>query len=365
MRTPIYNNKLQLFVEADELSGASGAAVSSFTDLSGNGRHLTQDAARPVIETGAVNGKKAVVWDGSKNALSYSGNFQITSGFIVAEIASFTNYNGLLTTLSDFGILVGNHHDSPNWFDFGYEDYEVRLNDRIYPDSAAPAPIGSWGIIFFRFWRALQCDGIQLGSDRGFSGRKLNGKVAMMALYDRGWCEREIRNMFQSIAYAYQLPIANVFPFLGSKTDNAAYSKKVLSDGQNEPVLRVKRGIRKSFDLNFTSRSTREFRTARSFWNEYYPAKSFLFRDYNTTPPEDTITRIPENTEFEDRGSGDATVRKNYGFSGVETSILSPGAIPASLPETTIAGADTVIVVDDMIKVGSDVITAGGYKILI
>lgn len=363
MRTPVYTNGLQIFVEADELAGANGSLVSSFTDLSGNDRHLTQGSARPVIETDAINGKKAVVWDGSKNALKTEESFQITCGFLVARVNDFTNYNGVLTTLENYGILVGNHLNAPNWFDFGYDRYEIRLNDRIFPDDAAPTPTGEWGIIFFRFWRALQCDGIQLGSDRNFSGRKADMKVALLALYDRGFCEEEIRLMHESIGYSYQLPIEDVFPYRGSKTDTFGYNKKVLSDGQDEPVLRLKRGIRKSpFDLDFSFRSSNEFRDARAFWNSHYPEKSFIYRDYGIIPPEDTVTRIPENTEFESRGTNGVTM--NYGFTGVETEDLTLGVIPEAPAEVVAASPDEIVVDADSVIVGADTVTAGGTLIL-
>jgi len=328
MSTDIYSTGLKLFVEGNSLPGANGAQVTTWADLSGNGRDLTAASAKPVIQTNAVNGKKAVAWDGTKNPLTNSDPFQITSGFMVAKINEFTNFNGLLSTLDHYGILIGNHYLTDKWFNFSYDRFEIRLNDRISPIENAPAPLDEWGIIFFRFWTGLQCDGIQIGSDRAFNGRLLNGSVAMLALYDRGWCESDIRKMHESIASSYQRPIENVFPFQGSKSDQYSIGKQVLSDGQNEPVLRLKRGARKAFDFNFTFRSQSEFKAARAFWDANYPAKSFLWRDYNVITPEDTPVRIPVDSEFEFRGNNGTTV--NYGFSGVETANLSPGAIPSA-----------------------------------
>lgn len=326
METNIYRQGLQLFVEANESPYADGSSVPGLTDLSPFGRHLTADAPAPVIESAAVGGKKALLWDGTKNALKNTDSFQISCGFLVANITNFTNYNGLLSSLENYDILLGDHTRIDKWLELPFKRFEIRLNDRIYPADDAPAPVGEWGIIFFRLWQTITLDGVQLGGNRNFTDRKLNGKVALVALYDRGFCESEIRNMFRSIGYSYGLPIENVFPFQGMKADGYSISKKILSDGQNEPVLRLKRGGRKSFDFNFNNRSHSESKTARRYWDEYFPFKSFLWRDYNILPPEDTIIRIPVDSEFEFRGTDGVSV--NYGFSGVESTILSAGAIP-------------------------------------
>jgi hypothetical protein len=348
MATDIFDTGLQLFVEANETPGAGGSIVSTLTDLSTNGRNMTAASAQPVIESGAINGKKAIVWNGAKNPLKNSDTFHITSGFLVVNISDFTNYNGLLSSLANYGILVGNHHLTDKWFDFGYDYFEYRLNDRIFPDNFASAPVDEWGIVFFRFWRGLMLDGIQLGSDRSFPGRKLNGKVAMMALYDRSWCEQEIRQMFRSIGASYGMSIENVFPYQGSKSDTYGIEKVVLSDGQPEPVLRLKVDTRKTpFDLNFNFRSQDEFRSSRNFWIAHHPLKSFLYRDYAVIPPEDTITRLPERSAFEFRGTNGVSV--NYGFTGVESEELSPGAIPSA--PTGILHDPVVVVTDDEVAI--------------
>lgn len=332
MSTPIYLNGLQGFYEANELSGADTSPVSSFTDLSGNSRHLVAASSQPLIKTNAVNSKKSIIWDGTKNPLVHTGTFRINSGFLLVKVdGDFTGtYQGILSTPADWGILTG-IGGSNLFYDFLYNFYEFRLNDRIYPQAAAPAPISTFGIIYFRFWQRLLIDGIQLGQDRGFTARKFDGEISLLALYDRDWCESEIRKMFQSIAYSYQLGIENVFPYRGSKSDTGSIGKIVLSDNQPEPVLRVKRGDRKSYDLSFTFRSWMEFRAARAFWELYHPEKTFLYHDYQLIPPESTIFRLPADSEFEDRGASGVT--KNYGFSVFESTILSAAEIPLTAPD--------------------------------
>ncbi len=58
----------------------------------------------------------------------------------------------------------------------------------------------------------------------------------MLALYSKDFgCESEIRANMQAISSSYALPIAEVYPFSGSRGDTAGGGKDVLSDGQIQP----------------------------------------------------------------------------------------------------------------------------------
>jgi chitodextrinase len=335
MATNLYQRGLQAHYEANELPGADGSAVTTFTDLSVYERHLTASTAKPLIKANAINSKKSVIWDGSKNPLVYTGSFRLSCGFMVVKIdGNFDNtYEGVLSSPATYGILTG-IGGTALWYDFLYDFYEYRLNDRIYPKTAAPAPISSFGIIFFRFWRPITVDGIQIGQDRGFTDRKFDGEVALLALYDRRMCEGEIRNNIQSIAASYQIALPDVFPYQGTKSDPRAVGKRVLSDGQDEPVTRVKRGGRTLFDLSFAERQQTERKAAAAFWDDRFPEKRFIYRDYENIPPEDTICRIPENSEF--KWNGGLTVNNNsYAFQVFESVIAPATAIPGApvIPE--------------------------------
>ena len=85
MPTNIYQRGLQLFTEADELAGADGSPVLSFTDLSGKNRHLTGVSVLPEIKADAVGGKKSVLFDGTRNPLVFNGAFKIQCGFLVMK----------------------------------------------------------------------------------------------------------------------------------------------------------------------------------------------------------------------------------------------------------------------------------------
>lgn len=323
--TVIPNTGLELFVEAGTLPGGQGGSVPAWADSSGNGRDLTGTGASPTIQVNAVGDRKAVFFSGSNNPLSWNGVITFRSAFLVVRLAAFTNYNGLLTGIKSIPILEG--RQTGNFFyDNVYRDYEYRLNDRIYANEAMPAPTSEWGIIYIKFWRGVTLDGIQIGQDRDFTDRKLNGSIALMALYSKDFCEADVRAQTAAIATNYQLPINNVFPFSASKIDTSEYGKEVLSDGGADPVLRIKRGARKTGEASFSGRRPSEFRRARAFWNDYHPAKTFLFRNGNLIPPEDTVVAFTENSRFEDKGA--TGILQNYGFSYVERGILSPGAVP-------------------------------------
>jgi hypothetical protein len=331
MATSIYQKGLQLFIEAEEHGGANGSVISTVEDLSAGGRDLVCSADKPTVKTGAINSKRSFEWDGTQNPLVYNGAFTIRCGFLLVKVdGNFTgDYQGILSSPLNFGILVG-IGGSDIFYDFLYDYYEFRLNDHIYPKSDAPAPIDAWGLIYFKFWQNLTVEGIQLGQDRDFTDRKFDGEVALMALYDRDFCEEDVRKMTHSIANSYQLALPDVFPYQGSKEDGVTTSKRVLTDGQDEPVTRVKRGARKLFDLNFSQRRQDELFAAERFWNDRFPQNRFIYRDYETIPPRDTVCRFPENSEFQRRG-GNTIFALNYGFQVFE-SVLEPAASVPSAP---------------------------------
>ncbi|MCD9188230.1 MAG: fibronectin type III domain-containing protein [Pyrinomonadaceae bacterium] len=310
--TNVYTRGLELFLEADTLAGANGASVSSWTDLSGKGRNLTASSNQPTVKTNALNGKKSVNFNGSRNPLKWTGNLEIRCGFAVVKVNSFASFDGVLTGLANAPILIGGGAGASIFFDVKYKYYEYRLKDRIYSPVEtwangerietlnAPAPVGGFAIIYFKFWTNLQMDGVQLGQDRADASRKFNGEISLIALYNRDFCESEIRNMMRSLSYSYQLPISEVYPYSGMRNDPRTLSTTVLTDGQREPNVRVKYSQRRDFALSFNDRTMREIKDFRTFWNQFYPAQTFIYRDLNLVPPEDTACRfvVPQEPQI-------------------------------------------------------------------
>lgn len=340
----IYQRDLLIYAVANELSGSGGANVPSLTDLSGNGRHLTASSSYPVITASAVNGKKAVTWDGSKNPLKYTGELTISAGWLVVKcIGTFASgTRGILTGLTANPILVG--AGSNGYFvDYKYPRYEYRVSDRIFSPAetftngqyseslTAIAPIDIYAIVFFRFFTPITVDGVQLGQNLTNTGTKANFSLALMALYgpQRFFSEDQIRLQTQLFAYEYQLGIYDVFPFYHSKLDTTSRGKDILADDGDEPITRIKRPDRSEFDLTFGARSQQEMKTAKAFHAVFCPSKRFFIRTYDTIPPQNTACRFPPDSTFDWSGGNNLF---NYGFSVVESTVFPDLAIPAILP---------------------------------
>lgn len=313
----INTNNLELFVEADGLATNAGA-VTAWFDLSGKGRDLlpVRAGSYPIHTDNVVNGKATVKWLGGGVApLGTNTSFTVRSGFMVARInaATFSTHNGLLTSFINYPILVGNGPNTTVFFDALYDLYEYRLNDVIYSplDTWAggkltkahtpPAPLNAFGIIYFRFWKNLIVDGIQIGADRASTIRNLVGEVAHLSLYSKDFgCEPDVRAQMLKLSTYYGIPIAEVYPFSGSRGDTTAGGKNVLSDGQLEPVTSIISSSRRTFGANFSLRNVGEVKAERAFYEAKYPTGKFLYRDYNIIPPEDTLVRynVPQAKEF-------------------------------------------------------------------
>lgn len=343
MPTSIFQNNLEIFLEADSLSGGDGTPLATWDGLDQNNRDFDGIAPLPTIKTNAVNGKKSVNWDGTKNPLVFNGGVTVRCGFMVAKTVSAPSvYGGLLTSPVNYTILVTDQ-GTDNFFDVGYDWYEYRLNDRIFSPVrswangdyvkvlTAPAPAGAWGIIYFKFWNSLPVLGLQIGQQTNFTARKLNAEVALLAIYSEDLCEEKIRKMFQSLAYSYQIGIADVFPFPGSRGDVRGFEREVLTDSQKEPNLRVRDAAeRQDFDAQFALRNITELNKVRAFRNSFYPAGSFLVRDYNCLPPEDTLARfaIPSRLELAENLN-----LSNYQIRFTESSGTLNYTIPAAAPD--------------------------------
>ncbi len=78
----------------------SSGAVSQWTDLSGNGRHLTQGTSsrRPTVKTAEKNGNNVIYFDGGAKGLvtaSITLNNPITI-FVVLKMYSLSSYNSVI-----------------------------------------------------------------------------------------------------------------------------------------------------------------------------------------------------------------------------------------------------------------------------
>lgn len=272
---------LELHVDANK---------NNFTDLSGHGRNFTSPGSSPVIEANAVGTNRAAMrFQRTNSPLQYQGQLTIRCGWIVVKSnANFSGYDGILTALNNLGILVGTP-GSNQFFDFLYDYYEFRSNDRIYPDDEAPAPVGEFAVIFFRFWTDLIVDGIQLGQDRNFADRRFDGYIAMLAIYSTGFCERDIRAQSQRIAAYYGRTLAKVIPFQGQMSDEVVSGRNanIYDPPEGDRIVEVLGDYGQTHNLSFENRSNAEFKEMREYHKAHYPDVKTAYRDYNVMPPED------------------------------------------------------------------------------
>jgi hypothetical protein len=282
----------ELYCEANLLSLADAALVGSFTDWSGNERHLTASTNYPTFETNEINGKPVIRFHGTSNPLKNTAQFTIRCGWILAKYsggATFTDYKGLLSDLLNTTILSTNNLGT-NFLDYGIDHYEFRSNDRIYPASDAPAPMQVFKLIFFRFWRNLFLDGVQLGQQTNFTSTKWNGDVAFLALYSRDFCERDIRKYSKAVADAYGLTLADVYPYQADKASprTSIQSVNFYDPPEGARISEALDDAKREFDLKFSARRLAEVKAMKAFHNSHYAAAvECIYRDYDIIPPED------------------------------------------------------------------------------
>ena len=280
----------ELLARIDKITLANSSAITAIDDLSGHARHLAS-ASGWTFQTNVQNGKPVIRGSGADNApFTNNSTFTMRCGFIVAKYngANFDNYRGLITDLGANAILVGNNASSI-FFDFNYELFEFRANDRIYAAEHSPAPVNAFAVMFFRYWENLTLSGICLGQDRANGARRWNGDIAAVALYSKNFQDSEVREYSQKLANFYGLALANVFPFLGeygaSVDKDKIFKSNKAYDGTK--VVRVKTSSKRSGTANFTEREQTEFAAADRIWETNYPATPVVLRDYGVLPPVD------------------------------------------------------------------------------
>jgi len=261
---------LELYCDASLLSGLSdNSAVTSFTDQSGNGRHLTAASSKPVYKTNIVNGKPVIRWDGTKNPLSNATSLVVRCGWIVAKFngSSFASYMGLLTGQNFVEVLKSDN--SGTLFDLnGIPQFEYRLNNRIYPYAGMEAPMNAFKVIFFRCWQLIAIDGPQLGQNRNQTSEKWNGDVAMLALYSRDFLEEEILTQYLAIGANFNLfPLADVYPYQADITGHNETQEQTINMYDPPEGDRISEAIgdpKRVLDLKFSVADETEFRTMKA-----------------------------------------------------------------------------------------------------
>ncbi len=89
--------------DARYISGLSdGSVVSTWSDLSGNGKDATQstNSLRPLYKTSTINGQPTVRFDGSDDQLTHSATSNATCSLItvLSRVTSQTSYRGIFSS---------------------------------------------------------------------------------------------------------------------------------------------------------------------------------------------------------------------------------------------------------------------------
>lgn len=294
----------ELYCEPQIMGLTDTDDVSSLTDYSGKNRHLTESDPVPTYHANVVNNKGVIRLDASRNALKNAAVFTIRCGWIVAKFtgATFPTFNGLLSGITTQDILTGNSGGA-TFFDFGNKYLEFRSNDRIYPASAAPAPMNGFRTLFFRFWNPIITDGIQLGQHRTFTDRRWTGDIGLIGLFSRDFHEEEIRNYSKAIADNFALPLADVYPYLPDRDgvpQRPAQSVNFYDPPEGDRISEVLDDPKEIFNLKFSGADQTEVKEMRKFWKDHYaPALPCIYRNYKVTPPEDVEGYIDSPYELD------------------------------------------------------------------
>lgn len=295
----------ELFILVDEQNPANNSNAGVLTDYSSHGRDLTTNANFPTFQTNQANGKAVVRFNGTTNnpLRSPAGSFTLACGFVVLKIneATFSNYGGVLTDLSSIEFLVGNQ-GTANFFDLTPNEarmFEYRLSDKIYPHAATPAPMNSFKVLFFRLWKPVQTNGIQIGQDLFDTARRAKMDLAALILYSNNFCESDIRVNALALANYFGLTVEDVFPYQAVMKSPMTTSKIVLRSVSigGQKVTRQKRGAKSSWELGFSSRKGFEYERAKEVWDAHSPNTPIIYRDYSFIPPKDFIVDLPDQIQ--------------------------------------------------------------------
>ena len=301
---------LELYIEPEKESGdySDDDDYEIAKDYSSHSRDLVTDETAPLFSTNQQNGKAGISFDGNASPLKNTDVFTVKCGWMVVkfnEDTEFSEYQGLLTDLSNLGILVSNN-TGDEFFDFQYDAfyYEFRSNDRIYPDSSAPAPMDEFKIIFFRFWTPITANGIQIGQDRGTSDRKATAVILLLALYSGDFCESDIRENSQILATHFDLSLADVLPVHYADKNMTSSGGGVFytyTPPDGEVIAEQIEDDKYQANLSYSNRKQKDWKTFKEFHNAHYPEIPFIFRDHSLVPPVDYEGNF--TTQYQKTGS--------------------------------------------------------------
>ncbi len=304
------------------------SANNLINDYSGNGRHVSCGAGNaPVLTANLLAGQPGWYFNGTRDPLQWSGSLNIRYAVVVGsfEDAAFSQYQGVVTGLTNGDVLLSNNSGTLIFFDSGSPQFDYRKNDVLYADNARQAPVsGSHSIMEMIMPGGIPMDGVQIGKDRNFTGRLLKGWIFEVLLFTIDPTELMRRFLFEYLAMRYWLwpRVADgkaVFPFVFNKQINREYGRETyLSEPyEGEPTGLIRGDFKSAYELPFNLRESHELLAAEEFFRSHQPLSKFVLRDFRHQPHRDTVVRFASPTMSEE--GSNTTYRFNYSFDVIQT----------------------------------------------
>ncbi|PKN79410.1 MAG: hypothetical protein CVU48_05325 [Candidatus Cloacimonetes bacterium HGW-Cloacimonetes-1] len=232
------SNGLQMWLDADALGWADGTSVSNWPDQSGNNKNAVQDTTnfKPTYRTNIVNGKPAIVFDGT-DYLAFDGNIAVNTNYTIIAVVkrtanspgSFHYFLGGIINSQNKNLQLGwrgnttfTHGQYTNDYDMSVDAYSAGQIPRIFTTRHSTT-MGK------NLFLNGSCHGVNMNSavsgrlanltawvgagiGRYMSGTintRFNGWMAELIFYNRYLTETERKSIETYLSAKYNIPVAN------------------------------------------------------------------------------------------------------------------------------------------------------------
>lgn len=198
---------LAMWLKADALPLADGAAVTSWTDSSGNSRNATLSQGTPTFETNELNGNPVVRFTANgESSFTFPTMTNIRTVFmIVKETAVAQHFLLGDDSTYHFHRGTGGILWDPKYASTNVRNGSTKLNGAAVNGTTTPLGSG-WKII--SIVTAGNVEASRLSRDRTTVGRSWDGDVAEVIVYDRALTANEELLVGGYLAQKYALPVA-------------------------------------------------------------------------------------------------------------------------------------------------------------
>ena len=236
----IITSGLSLWLDADDMTSlADDGAVSSWYDISGNGRHATQQllANQPLFKTSALNGNPVVRFDGSNDVLGYDGTFLAGTDYTVfiveARNDDQANYllggtNGTANNNMHLGYRTDTQFTHDHWTGGynatvdGFTSQEYKVHSWHLDNAGSARAIYTDGALLLGNGNGTQIASYHGAMVGGHMADRFNGDIAEILIYDR-YLDADERNQIGFyLEDKYAIDTAYVDSYRPTVTNTAA-----------------------------------------------------------------------------------------------------------------------------------------------